>query len=167
MATNDLSAMLNQLLSGAGGSIDTSKLQQNLQPLLDLIQQNGGLQALIEKLQASGLGDQVQSWLGQGANLAANPQQLTEVLNPESLKAAADKAGASAQDVAGELSSVLPGLVDKLSPSGQLPGAANLGDALGKIPGGEQLSGLLGPLLGGASGGGAGTAGGAGAAPSA
>ena len=107
----------------------------------------------------------MQSWLGQGANLAANPQQLTEVLNPESLKAAADKAGASAQDVAGELSSVLPGLVDKLSPSGQLPGAANLGDALGKIPGGEQLSGLLGPLLGGASGGGAGTAGGAGAAP--
>ncbi|MFI0433498.1 MAG: YidB family protein, partial [Candidatus Nanopelagicales bacterium] len=158
MATNDLSAMLNQVLSGAGGSIDTAKLQQSIQPLIDLIQQNGGLQAFIEKLQASGLGDQVQSWLGQGANLAANPQQLAEALNPESLKAAADKAGASAQDMAGELSSVLPGLVDKLSPSGQLPGTANITDALGKIPGGDQLSGLLGPLLGGGSAGAAGAA---------
>ena len=150
---NDPAAMLQQLLGSASSALDPSKLQGMLAPMLDLIQQNGGLQDLLSKLQAGGLGQQVQSWLGQGANMAADPSQITAALGPDQLKAAAEKAGMSAQDFAGGLAQTLPGLVDKLSPSGQLPGAANVGEVLGKIPGGEQLSGLLGGLLGGGSGG--------------
>ena len=166
---NDPAAMLQQLLSGAGGSLDLSKLQGMLQPILDLIQQNGGLQALLAKLQSNGLGDQVSSWLGQGQNLAADPSQITQALGPDQLKAAAEKAGVSAQELAGTLSQTLPGMVDKLSPSGSLPGAGQLSDLTAKLPGGDQISGLLGQLLGGVTGGGAsgGAAAGGGAAPSA
>ncbi len=148
---SDPAAMLQQLLGSAGSALDPSKLQGMLQPMVDLIQQNGGLQDLLGKLQANGLGEQVQSWVGQGANLTADPSQIAQALGPEQLKASAEKAGMSAQEFASGLAQTLPGIVDKLSPSGQLPGAGNIGDVLSKIPGGEQLSGLLGGLLGGGS----------------
>ena len=148
---NDPTAMLQQLLGSAGGSLDLSKLQGMLQPILDLVTQNGGLQNLLAKLQAGGMGEQVQSWLGQGQNLAADPNQIISALGPEQVKATAEKAGVSAQELASGLGAVLPGLVDKVSPGGSVPGVGNISDVVSQIPGGDQLSGLLGGLLGGSA----------------
>lgn len=132
----DLGAMISGLFGGEGGGFDLSKLSAMLAPLMGIIQQNGGLQGLLEKLQSSGLGDQVSSWLGAGANAAANPQQLTEALGVDS-------------SVAEQMSSALPNLVDKLSPNGQLPSTDQLQGMLQNLPGGDQLGGLLNGLLGG------------------
>lgn len=150
MAT-DPTAMLQQLLGSASSSIDLSKIQGLLQPVLDLITQSGGLQGLLAKLQEGGLGEQVQSWVSQGPTLPVSPEQITTALGPEQLKATAEKAGVSAQELAGGMSQMLPGLVSGLSSGGSLPGVGNVTELAAKLPGGEQLTGLLSSLLGGAA----------------
>jgi uncharacterized protein YidB (DUF937 family) len=101
--------------------------------------QLGGLQGLVEKFQQGGLGDVVNSWVGKGANLPISAEQLSGVLGGDTLQGLASQAGVSSQDLAGQLSSMLPGLVDKLTPDGQTP-AAGLGN-------GGDLMGMLGGLL--------------------
>jgi uncharacterized protein YidB (DUF937 family) len=100
---------------------------------------HGGLQGLIEKFQQGGLGDVVSSWVGKGENLPISAEQLTNVLGNDTLTGLASKFGVNTSDLAGQLSSVLPGLVDKLTPDGQAP-AAGLGN-------GGDLMGMLGGLL--------------------
>ena len=57
----------------------------------------------------------------------------------EGLQGLASQFGVNTNDLAGQLSSVLPGLVDKLTPDGQAP-AAGLGN-------GGDMMGMLGGLL--------------------
>ena len=150
MAT-DLSALLNQFLAGQGGSPDLSKFTGMLGPIQDLINQSGGLQGLLSKLQSSGLGAQVNSWLGQGGNEPISADQLSDALGAENVDKAAASAGVSPSDLAGGLSQLLPSLVNKLSPDGQLPSLESLGSVLGQVPGGSQLQDALGSILGGGS----------------
>ncbi len=134
-------------LMGSGGQIPAD-LQKLAEPILQMIQQNGGLQQILGQLQNSPIGEQVNSWLGTGANEAVSPDQVAEAM-PHAVEDLASKTGMSAEQVSSSISELLPNLVDKLSPGGQLPGADQLGDVLKQIPGGDQLSGMLGGLLGG------------------
>jgi uncharacterized protein YidB (DUF937 family) len=99
----------------------------------------GGLQGLISKFQQGGPGDVVSSWVGKGENLPNSAEQLSGVLGNDALAGLASKFGVNTSDLAGQLSSVLPGIVDKFTPDGQLPsaGLGNGGDLMG------MLSGLL------------------------
>ena len=99
----------------------------------------GGLDGLVSKFQQAGLGDVIGSWIGSGANQAISPDQLTNVLGSDALGGIASKLGLDQGDVAGQLSNLLPGLVDKLTPAGQAP-AGGLGDA-------GDLMGALGSLF--------------------
>lgn len=99
----------------------------------------GGLQGLIAKFQQGGLGDVVNSWVGNGENVPITGDQLSNVLGADALSGLASKFGMDGNALAGQLSSVLPGLVDKLTPGGELP-AAGLGN-------GGDLMGMLGGLL--------------------
>ena len=100
----------------------------------------GGLEGLIAKFQQAGLGDIVASWIGSGHNQPISGDQLGQVLGNDTLSGLARQLGMNPTDVAGQLSKVLPGLVDKLTPAGQAP-AGGLGDT-------GDLMGALGSLLG-------------------
>ncbi|WP_457428047.1 YidB family protein [Roseateles sp. P5_E7] len=102
----------------------------------------GGLPALLQQLQAGGLGDQVQSWISTGANQTISGDQLTGALGGAGglLGQLAQQAGVSPVEAGHQLSQWLPQIVDKLTPNGQLPG--NLG--AGGLDG---LAGMLGGLL--------------------
>lgn len=100
----------------------------------------GGLEGLIAKFQQAGLGDVVASWIGSGHNQPISGDQLGQVLGNDTLSGLARQLGTNPSDVAGQLSNVLPGLVDKLTPKGQAP-AGGLGDT-------SDLMGALGSLLG-------------------
>ena len=58
-------------IMGSGGQIPAD-LQKLAEPILQMIQQNGGLQQIIGQLQNSPIGEQVNSWLGTGANQAVS-----------------------------------------------------------------------------------------------
>jgi uncharacterized protein YidB (DUF937 family) len=131
--------MLGQLTGGEGG-LDMGKLAALAGPLLATIQQSGGLDKILGQLQSGGLGDAVSSWLGTGANQAVDPSALGNAFGSDQVANLANQAGISVDDVQQGLSNLLPGLVDKISPNGQLPDASSLNDLMG------QLGGLLGGL---------------------
>lgn len=97
----------------------------------------GGLGGLIAKFQQAGLGDVVGSWVGSGQNQPVSGDQLTEVLGADTIAGLSEKLGVSQNEAAGQLSSILPGLIDKLTPNGSVPhgGLGNAGDLMGMLGG--------------------------------
>lgn len=96
---------------------------------------SGGLQGLVDKFKNAGLGDVIASWIGTGQNQAISGEQLGNVLGRDVLSGLANKLGVSSGDIASQLSGILPGLVDKLTPSGQIPadGVGTTGDLMGVL----------------------------------
>ena len=86
----------------------------------------GGLGGLLNKLEQGGLGDVTKSWVGSGQNQPVSPGQLGSALGPSIIKMLSQKSGISEEEITKQLSQVLPGLVDKLTPSGRLPTLAEL-----------------------------------------
>jgi uncharacterized protein YidB (DUF937 family) len=80
----------------------------------------GDLQGLVSKLQAGGLGAQVQSWLGNGSNMPVSAEQLQAALGDEHVKQLAEHFGVPVDKVLSLLSEHLPQAVDKASPNGTL-----------------------------------------------
>lgn len=100
----------------------------------------GGLGGLVGKFQQAGMGDVIGSWVGSGQNMPISADQLQNVLGSDAVASIAAKLGMNQGDALGQLSQMLPGLVDKLTPNGAAPagGLGNMGD----------LAGMLGGLLG-------------------
>jgi uncharacterized protein YidB (DUF937 family) len=86
----------------------------------------GGLGGLLDKLQKGGLGSAANSWVGPGQNQPVPPGQLGSALGPDIIKVLAQRSGVSEEEITKQLSQVLPGVVDKLTPQGRLPTAAEL-----------------------------------------
>ena len=105
----------------------------------------GGLAGLVEKFQQGGLGDVVGSWVSTGQNLPVSADQLGGVLGSDMVSGLARQMGVNPGDLLGQLSQMLPQVVDKLTPNGRLP-QGNLQDALGSAGLGD-LAGMLGGLL--------------------
>jgi uncharacterized protein YidB (DUF937 family) len=103
----------------------------------------GGLDKVLGQLQAGGLGDQVQSWIGKGGNLPISAEQLEGVLGSGPLGDLAKKFGIDPAEAATKLSALLPQVVDKMTPDGKTP-EGGLGGGLGGA-----LGGMAGDLLGG------------------
>jgi uncharacterized protein YidB (DUF937 family) len=101
----------------------------------------GGLGGLIGMLQQAGLGDAASSWVSSGANRSVSPDQVHAALGEERMSELAARLGIGTPQVASELSQVLPQMVDRMTPRGQLPPDGGMPD-LGQL--GELLGGLLG-----------------------
>jgi uncharacterized protein YidB (DUF937 family) len=89
----------------------------------DLLERHGGVQGIVSELQAKGLGDTVQSWVGTGANQAVSGAQLQGALGPDTIAQLAAKLGVSPAELSSKLSEVLPQAIDKLTPGGVVPRA--------------------------------------------
>ena len=84
----------------------------------------GGLSAIVAKLQQAGLGDQVKSWIGTGRNLPISADQLKQVLGSDVVRQLAARYNIPIDQVADVLAHQLPLAVDKASPDGKLPHTA-------------------------------------------
>jgi uncharacterized protein YidB (DUF937 family) len=80
----------------------------------------------VNKLQQGGLGDVVNSWVGSGQNQPVSPSQLGSALGPGVIKTVSQLTGLSEDDLTKQLSKVLPGVVNGLTPNGRLPTVAEL-----------------------------------------
>jgi uncharacterized protein YidB (DUF937 family) len=88
----------------------------------------GGLGGLLEKFQQNGQGSVVNSWIGSGQNQPVQPGQLGTILGPNIIKTLAQSSGLSEEELTKQLSQILPGVVDKLTPNGRMPTLAELSD---------------------------------------
>ena len=84
----------------------------------------GGLTAIVAKLQQAGLGDQVKSWIGSGANLPITADQLHQVLGNDTVRQLAAKYNIPVDQISEILAKQLPTAVDHASPDGKLPHTA-------------------------------------------
>ena len=93
----------------------------------------GGLAGVLQQLEAGGLGDQVRSWVGTGANLPVSGDQLGAALGGDILGKLAGHAGVSSDEVSAQLSHWLPKIVDQLTPNGHLPDTGSLTGMLSSV----------------------------------
>jgi uncharacterized protein YidB (DUF937 family) len=84
----------------------------------------GGLSAIVAKLQQAGFGDQVKSWIGTGANLPITAEQLQQVLGSDTVKQLAARFNIPVDQITQILAQQLPKAVDHASPDGKLPHTA-------------------------------------------
>jgi uncharacterized protein YidB (DUF937 family) len=158
-----LGGLLGQLLGGGDQSVS-------------------GLNGMAEQLRQAGLGRQVDSWIGTGANEPVDPDALAGALGRDHVNNLAQQSGVSGSGLAGTLAALLPVLINAMTPQGRVPqsaaelpqggglaallggagqqggGGAGLGALMGALSGqGGAAGGAaagLGALLGGAAGGG-------------
>lgn len=119
---------------GSGGQADILKLVMAIMQNKEI----GGLSGLINIFQSKGLGDVVSSWVGTGQNQAISGEQLHSALGSDTITALAKQLGFSPEMLTGQLAQMLPQVVDKLTPDGQVPAdnGAGAGDLLGGALGG-------------------------------
>lgn len=149
-----LGAVINSAAQsgGAGGNLGgglgnlvsmAANNPQLVQIVLELLDPQkspvGGLPGLLERFQQAGLSDLVASWLCNGPNAALSGEQLGQVLGAGPLAQIAAQLGVGQSDASSQLSQLLPGLIDQLTPNGQLP--ASVQSAA------PELLGMLGNLL--------------------
>ena len=88
--------------------------------------QNGGLQGLIQSFEQGGLGEIVNSWVSKGENLPISAEQIQSVLGGSSLGNIASQLGMNSAEASGSLASMLPQLIDSLTPNGEVPQGGDL-----------------------------------------
>jgi uncharacterized protein YidB (DUF937 family) len=86
----------------------------------------GSLGGLLQSFQQSGHGDIMNSWIGPGQNQSITPDQLHQALGPQAVDNLSRLTGVAAPDLVSELSRVLPGVIDRLTPQGRLPNQAEM-----------------------------------------
>jgi uncharacterized protein YidB (DUF937 family) len=112
--------------SGTAPSLVVSQIISMIQ------QQPGGLSGLLQSFQQGGLGHLFQSWVGTGQNLPVTPDQLRSTLGADWLSRIAQATGLPQGQVESHLSTLLPQIVDHLTPNGQLP-QGDLGSELAQV----------------------------------
>jgi uncharacterized protein YidB (DUF937 family) len=97
--------------------------------------QAGELSGMVGAFQQKGLGDLMSSWSSTGKNLPISPEQLRNGIGEERLRSLAQHAGVSEESASSQLSDLLPGLIDKLTPDGKLPDSSILEKGLEMLKG--------------------------------
>ncbi len=119
--------MLDKLITGAiqgmssGQANGTNPLMQIVGALLSNGGPYGGLAGLMQQFQQAGLGQQAGSWVSTGENMPISADQLTKVFGSSQIEQMASNVGMDASQFGGQLSQLLPQLIDQLTPNGQVP----------------------------------------------
>lgn len=89
------------------------------------VQRNGGMKAVLDKFRQKGFERQTQSWVATGANQPLDESAVEQVVGQEDLREMAQRLGVPEPEVVQAFASIMPEMVDKLSPEGQLPQQAD------------------------------------------
>ena len=108
-----LAKLASDVMSGNHGGLSSE--------VSGLLASAGGVEGLLQKAQQAGLGDVVSSWISTGSNLPISGDELTQLLGPETIQHVADKFGIGASQAAPLVARLLPAIIDKLTPNGQIP----------------------------------------------
>ncbi len=128
-------------LGGLGGLVgmlaSNPQLIQIITGMLSNEGGQGGLGGLVSKFEQAGLGGAISSWIGSGPNEAVSGEQITSALGSGTVSDIAASLGIQPGAAADQLSQLLPGLINQLTPNGEAPsqGLGNSGDLMGMLGG--------------------------------
>ena len=119
--------MLDDLTKAAASGMGGGQQSGLAGAILQMLQnQPGGIAGMMQNFQQNGLGNLLQSWISTGHNLPISPEQIQQVLGHQQVAQIADQAGVSHEEASSGLASLLPQIVDKLTPNGQVPQSGDL-----------------------------------------
>ena len=119
-----LGGLVGSLLGGAtqgqaqDGSAPSGLSAMLLPAVLGWVQQQGGVGNVVSSLTNSGLGEQVQSWVSNGENQQIGSQAISQVLGSDQVTQLAAKMGVSPEQIQSGMATLLPQVINHLTPSG-------------------------------------------------
>lgn len=123
-------SLLNSLLSTAASSLlsdtDGDGKIQAVELFQQLTQQNGGVSAILNQLQQSGLDSAVQSWVSNGDNAQVGAEQVQNALGGDLAQVAAQM-GLDSSQASSLLAQYLPQIINGLTPNGSAADADGFG----------------------------------------
>ena len=102
------------------GGGDHNKLFESITGLINN-PRTGGINGLMEIFKTKGLGDIFSSWISTGENKPITSEQVQHALGNEQIQKLAEQVGVSRDAVSQGLTSMLPEIIDKLTPNGTIP----------------------------------------------
>lgn len=127
-------ALFEQFTQIAGSLFGDKQSSPVLKFVVQMLSQGsesgGGLGNLIQNFQNNGLGDIVSSWVGTGENRPISADQIRQGLGGDTLQRLAAQIGLSPQAAGSQLAELLPNLIDKLTPGGEVPESGALEQVL-------------------------------------
>jgi uncharacterized protein YidB (DUF937 family) len=123
-----LDDLVGSLGNNSSGNGQGNQMQQ-LMAIWNWVQEQGGVQVLLEKFQQGGLGQVLNTWIGSGNNQSIDGGEIQNALGQDQLQSLADKLGTDVNGASGTLAALLPQVIDKLSPQGHIesPNTQDLG----------------------------------------
>ena len=124
-------AVLSSLCGLLGGTAAAQTLQHGIADPARRTQSAAGQtfgrsQRLVAHLSAKRASDVINLWIEPGQNRPITPEQLYQALGPEAANNLSRLTGLPQDQLLSELSRVLPGVVDKLTPQGRVPDPAEM-----------------------------------------
>jgi uncharacterized protein YidB (DUF937 family) len=118
-------AVLGKVMGGEQGGM--------AQVAMEMFNQNGGLNGVLDKFKQGGLADVAASWVGTGANLPVSADQISSVLGSGAIAEMAAKFGITPEVLSSQIAQHLPGVIDTLTPNGEV--TADSGNLLSTVLG--------------------------------
>lgn len=128
--------LFDELAGGLAGKLssggDKNKLFESIMGLINN-PQTGGLSGLAQIFKDKGLGDIMSSWISTGNNLPVLPDQIKHVLGADQIQQISKNVGVSQEETSKGLASLLPEIIDKLTPDGKVPESDMLAQGLNML----------------------------------
>ena len=123
-----LDDVMGQIGAASGRPIEPGLhgLARELLGMLAPTGMSGGLANLVNICHQRGLGDVVNSWISTGQNLPITAEQIRSILGSSEIQTLAARAGIDPQAASAAIAQILPLLVEKATPNGQIPSAGEL-----------------------------------------
>ena len=126
-------------MAGMGNSAQSQQHAGALSMIMEYINspQVGGIAGLQKMFQDKGLGGIVSSWISTGQNLPVSADQLQSVLHDGALQNMASQSGMDMSQLTSVFSQLLPNVVDKLTPNGEVPDSGALSQMMKGLAAGQ------------------------------
>ncbi len=145
-------ALFDSIISGASEKFDLGENAGTLlSSLLALMtnQETGGFGGFVGRFKDAGLGDTVTSWITAGDNAEISDEEVKTAIGSEAVGVIAEQVGIPEDKATSAIGYMLPQVVDKLTPDGEVPNDESLLSSIGGIAAGA--AGVAGAAAGGAA----------------
>src|SRR5262245_25590926 len=120
-------------VAGGGGDSGDAGLGKMFDQAKGLLNKNG-LDGLLDRLNAGGLTDKVKGWVSTGPNPEMTEADVDKTFSDQEITEVANNAGVSKDEAKTGLAAMIPNLIDKLTPNGNVPGKDQISGLMDKIP---------------------------------
>ncbi|MBS1232760.1 MAG: Protein of unknown function bacterial [Nitrospirae bacterium] len=129
---------LDEIAGGVLGKLfcggDKNKLFESIMGLINN-PQTGGLSGLTQIFKDKGLGDAMSSWISTGQNMPVSADQIKQVLGADKIQQISENVGVPQEETSQGLASLLPEIIDKLTPDGKVPESDMISQGLNILKG--------------------------------